>query len=163
MTQISNLAFELGQQLKQQGLSISAAESCTGGLFLSTLTDVAGSSAYVQGGVVVYSNAAKQQLVNVQESTLIAQGAVSKATAQEMAQGVRRLLQSDIGISITGIAGPGGGSAEKPVGLVYIGIATADDVQAQKFLWDGDRLQNKKDSVLAAIKMIRAKINHEPA
>jgi nicotinamide-nucleotide amidase len=155
MTQRSNLAKILGDLLKTHDLSICAAESCTGGLFLSMLTDVAGSSAYVLGGVVTYSNEAKQQLVNVQEQTLIAHGAVSKATAGEMAQGVRRLIGADIGLSVTGIAGPGGGTAEKPVGLVFIGLATEKGVQVRRYQWGGNRVQNKALSVEAALNFVR--------
>lgn len=153
MINLQDVAKTLGQALVEQGLSIGAAESCTGGLLLSTLTDVPGSSAYVLGGVVSYSNEAKQQLVNVRESTLIAHGAVSAETAREMALGARALLGVDIALSITGIAGPGGGTPEKPVGLVYIGLAAADHVQVQRYVWGGDRQQNKADSVRAAMQM----------
>jgi nicotinamide-nucleotide amidase len=155
MTESSYLAKILGDLLKTRDLSICAAESCTGGLFLSMLTDVAGSSAYVWGGVVTYSNEAKQQLVNVQEQTLIAYGAVSEATAGEMAQGVRRLIGADIGLSVTGIAGPGGGTAEKPVGLVFIGLATKSGVQVRRYQWGGNRVQNKALSVEAALSFVR--------
>lgn len=155
MTQNSNLAEVLGELLKTRALTISAAESCTGGLLLSTLTDVAGSSAYVLGGVVTYSNEAKQKLVNVQEQTLINYGAVSDPTAREMAVGVRNLLGTDIGVSVTGIAGPGGGTAEKPVGLVFIGVASAEGVEARRFQWGGNRTQNKALSVEAALNFAR--------
>jgi PncC family amidohydrolase len=151
MTAKINPAQILGELLKTQGLSICAAESCTGGLLLSTLTDVSGSSAYVLGGVVTYSNEVKQQLVNVQEQTLIEYGAVSAPTAREMAEGVRKLLGADVGISVTGIAGPSGGTAEKPVGLVFIGLATAEGVSARRFQWGGNRSQNKALSVEAAL------------
>lgn len=154
MTQNTNLAEKLGLLLKQHELTITAAESCTGGLFLSTLTDISGSSAYVMGGVVTYSNEAKQKFINVQESTLMAHGAVSRQTAREMAIGVKLLFESDYAVSITGIAGPGGGTAEKPVGLVYIGIATPDDVQVYRYIWDGNRIENKQHSVKAAIELL---------
>lgn len=144
----------LGAALKASGMSFVAAESCTGGLLLSTLTDVSGSSAYVLGGVVTYSNEAKMQLVKVQEATLIAHGAVSEQTAGEMARGVRDLLKADIGVSITGIAGPNGGTAEKPVGLVYIGLATEKGVVVRRYLWDGNRTENKEHSVDAAINLV---------
>ena len=154
MTQNTNLAEKLGLLLKQHHLTITAAESCTGGLFLSTLTDISGSSAYVIGGVVTYSNEAKQKLINVQESTLIAYGAVSEQTAKEMATGVKALFETDYAVSITGIAGPGGGTAEKPVGLVYIGIATPNDVQAHRYVWGGTRIENKQSSVEEAINLL---------
>jgi PncC family amidohydrolase len=154
MTQNTNLAEKLGLLLKQRNLTISAAESCTGGLFTSALTDISGSSAYVIGSVVTYSNEAKQKLINVQESTLIAHGAVSEQTAKEMAIGVRDLFDTDYAISITGIAGPGGGTAEKPVGLVYIGMANPQDVAVRKFIWQGDRIENKVHSVNAALQWL---------
>lgn len=158
MEQNSNLALETGAALKNAGLSFCAAESCTGGLLLSTMTDVPGSSVYVSGGVVTYSNEAKQQLVKVQEQTLIEFGAVSEQTAREMVIGVCGLFNADTGISITGIAGPGGGTAEKPVGLVYIGMKVGDSVTVQRFLWQGDRAENKAHSVRAALEMLRAAI-----
>ncbi|MEM9953432.1 MAG: CinA family protein [Chloroflexota bacterium] len=152
----TKLAHTVGELLKAEGLTISAAESCTGGLLLSTLTDISGSSAYVMGGVVTYSNEAKQQLVNVQEATLIEHGAVSEATAREMVVGVCQLFDTDLGISITGIAGPGGGTPEKPVGLVYIGIQYREQIAVRRFVWDGNRIENKIHSVNMALEMIQA-------
>jgi PncC family amidohydrolase len=162
MSQILNSAQLLGDLLKERGLSIAAAESCTGGLFLSTLTDISGSSAYVLGGVVTYSNQAKQQLVHVQEQTLIQYGAVSAPTAREMAVGVRRLIGTDLGVSITGIAGPGGGTDEKPVGLVFIGLAMQDTVQARRYQWGGNRIQNKALSVEAALNFVHELLTRNP-
>ena len=109
----------LGSVLAARGLTIACAESCTGGLVTSRLTDIAGSSAYVMGSIVSYSNEVKEKLVGVQHATLAAHGAVSEETAREMAEGVRRAVGTDVGLATTGIAGPGGGTAEKPVGLVY--------------------------------------------
>lgn len=154
MTEIADSIQRLGKWLTTNGKTICAAESCTGGLFLSTLTDTSGSSAYVLGGVVTYSNAMKEQLVNVHTETLIAHGAVSPQTAEEMALGVRQLVGADIGVSITGIAGPNGGTAEKPVGLVYIGVATTQGVIVERYLWDGDRASNKLHSVNAAADLV---------
>ena len=154
MFELEKHAEQLGALLKKHNLTITAAESCTGGLFLSALTDVAGSSAYVLGGVVTYSNAAKQQLVKVQEVTLLQYGAVSQQTAQEMAVGVRALFNADIAVSITGIAGPGGGMPEKPVGLVYIGVANAEAVHVGKYVWSGNRVENKQQSVVQAIQNV---------
>ncbi len=114
----------LAEMLKKRSMTISAAESCTGGLLSKRLTDIAGSSAYVKLNVVTYANEAKTKMLGVEESLLAQHGAVSPECAEAMATGVRRLAQADIGVSITGIAGPDGGSADKPVGLVYIGIAT---------------------------------------
>ena len=116
--------------LKQKGLTLSTAESCTGGLIAKSITDVSGCSSVFYGGVVSYDNSVKQGVLGVKEETLNTYGAVSYETAREMAQGVRRALNTDIGISTTGIAGPGGGTPTKPVGTVYIGIATSDSVQS---------------------------------
>ncbi|GAB5493852.1 MAG: hypothetical protein Phog2KO_40670 [Phototrophicaceae bacterium] len=159
MTQKTNLAQTVGDMLKKEGLSFCAAESCTGGLLLSTLTDVSGSSAYVLGGVVTYSNEAKEQLVNVQAETLLTYGAVSKQTAREMVIGVCNLFKADVGVSITGIAGPGGGTAEKPVGLVYVGVKMADNVLVREYNWQGNREENKDHSVVAALTLVQAMIN----
>jgi nicotinamide-nucleotide amidase len=157
---MSNQALEVigqqvGEMLAARGWTICAAESCTGGLFLSTLTDNAGSSAYVLGGFVTYSNAAKQQFAQVQEATLIAHGAVSEPTAREMALGVRAAFGADVAISVTGIAGPGGATAHKPVGLVYIGMAHAGGVEVARHIWQGTRVENKRQSVVAALAMVR--------
>lgn len=148
---MNDLAERLGEVLKARGWTVCAAESCTGGLLLSRLTDVSGSSAYVSGGVVTYSNEAKIKFVGVQESTLAAHGAVSEETAREMAQGVQVAFGANLAFSITGIAGPGGGTAEKPVGLVYIGLAIGDSVHVRRYQWQGSRVENKAQSVEAAL------------
>jgi nicotinamide-nucleotide amidase len=145
------LAERLGHALKARNWTICAAESCTGGLVLSSLTDISGSSAYVLGGIVTYSNEAKMQFVGVKESTLQAYGAVSEQTALEMALGVQEAFKASVAISVTGIAGPGGGSAEKPVGLVYIGVALNNEVHVRRYLWRGNRLENKALSAEAAL------------
>src|SRR3712207_5216894 len=118
------LAQHVGAQLQRRQLTVATAESCTGGLIGHLLTEIAGSSAYFMGGVIAYSNAVKHSLLDVPEATLAAVGAVSEETARAMAQGVRARLHTDIGIATTGIAGPGGGTPQKPVGLVYIAVAT---------------------------------------
>ena len=109
------LEARVGAALLARGWTVCAAESCTGGLIMHRLTNIAGSSAYVLGGVVSYSNAAKQKLLGVREATLIAHGAVSEETAAEMVTGVRALFDSDIAVSVTGIAGPGGGTPKNPL------------------------------------------------
>lgn len=119
-TQLCKLADELGGRLKANRQTLATAESCTGGLLAKTITDIPGSSAYYTGGVITYSNASKIKLLKVDENTLGHHGAVSEPVALMMAQGVRTLFGSAIGVGITGIAGPGGGSPEKPVGMVYI-------------------------------------------
>jgi PncC family amidohydrolase len=155
MQTTKQLAQLVGERLLQRQWWIGAAESCTGGLLISTLTDVAGSSRYVSGGIISYSNTLKQSLLGVQESTLLAYGAVSEQTAHEMALGALRRLNVDAALSVTGIAGPGGGTPEKPVGLVYIGAAlreaNAERVSVRRFQWQGNREQNKHDSVRAAL------------
>lgn len=152
---LTDLSQRVGAALMERGVMVCAAESCTGGLILSTLTDCAGSSAYVAGGVVSYSNEAKMRLLGVHEETLIAHGAVSEATAAEMARGALALFSADYALSVTGIAGPGGGSLEKPVGLTYIGLAGSEGLlQVERRVWDQDRIGNKAASVEAALEML---------
>ena len=148
------LEVRAGELLKAQGKTVVTAESCTGGLIAHRLTNVSGSSAYLLGGIVAYSNEAKMNLLKVQESTLIAVGAVSEEVAGEMALGARTLFHADFALSVTGIAGPDGGTDEKPVGLTYIGLATPEMVQVERFVWDGDREANKDFSADAALKML---------
>lgn len=145
----------VGTALNQGGFTVCTAESCTGGLILSALTDVAGSSAYVEGGMVAYSNEAKMKMLGVREQTLIEYGAVSAATAGEMACGVRRLFDTDYALSVTGIAGPGGETGEKPLGLTYIGLAGREGlISVERRIWDGDRIANKMLSVDAALQLL---------
>lgn len=149
------LEARIGEVLQQRQLTIVTAESCTGGLIASRLTDIPGSSAYVLGGVVAYSNTAKQSLLDVRQGTLMAYGAVSEPTAAEMATGAQALFKSNYALSVTGIAGPGGGTEEKPVGLTFIGLARPDEtVEVQRFVWEGNRLENKQHSATAALKML---------
>ena len=149
------LSRQVGAALSRSGYTISTAESCTGGLILSSLTDVAGSSAYVQGGLVTYSNEAKIKMLGLREATLVEYGAVSAATAGEMACGVRKVFDTDYALSVTGIAGPGGGTAEKPVGLTFIGLAGREGlVTVERHIWDGDRIANKLRSVEAALQLL---------
>ena len=149
------LPVRVGRELGEAGRTISCAESCTGGLLTSTLTDVPGSSAYVMGSVVSYSNDVKSRILHVAEDTIAAYGAVSEETARGMAEGVRQLMQTDIGVGITGIAGPDGGSAEKPVGLVYIAVSDRSNTVVQKNYFRGTRLENKRAAVDKALAMIR--------
>ena len=155
LADLIDLSSQVGGLLARGGLTICAAESCTGGLILSALTDVAGSSAYVEGGMVAYSNEAKMGRLGVREATLIRYGAVSEATAAEMASGARALFASDYALSVTGIAGPGGGTDEKPVGLTYIGLAGPQDLlRVERHIWDCDRIGNKAASVEAALRLL---------
>ncbi len=148
------LKKKLGELLKERGLTIAVAESCTGGLLGNMITDVPGSSAYFRGGIIAYQNDVKQKLLNVPSSVLTAVGAVSEEVARAMANGVRKLLGSDIGVGITGIAGPGGGTPDKPVGLVYIAVEGQHEAECWRFIWDGNRLDNKRSSATAAIELV---------
>ena len=133
----------VGKLLKERGLTLSTAESCTGGMVAAALVNVAGSSEYFIGSVVAYSNEVKEKVLGVKRETLERYGAVSAQTAAEMAQGVRKLLKTDIGISTTGIAGPSGGTKEKPVGLTYFGIAIGDKTLTFKRIFPFGRNQNR--------------------
>ena len=158
MPERERLPDMVGQMLCARGYTISCAESCTGGLLTSTLTDVPGSSAYVMGSVVSYSNDVKARILHVAEETLAAHGAVSPETAQAMAEGVRDLMQTDVGLGITGIAGPGGGSPEKPVGLVYIAVSTLGKTSVEKNVFSGVRAEIKRAAVNKALAMVQEMI-----
>jgi PncC family amidohydrolase len=157
---------ELGRLLRKLDMTLAVAESCTGGLLAHRITNVPGSSNYFLGGLVAYSNRAKEEYLGVRHETLMAHGAVSEETAREMARGARQRLGTDLAVSITGIAGPTGGTEEKPVGLVYIALAAADEERCQRSIWQGDRLQNKIQSVEAAMGLLlsyaRARAGDEP-
>ncbi len=141
-------------ELKRQKLTIATAESCTGGLIGHTFTNVSGSSEYFERGIISYSNKAKVELLGVSESLLKEQGAVSEEVAKTMAENVRKRSDVNIGISTTGIAGPLGGTKEKPVGLVYIGVSTEKDNIVKKFIFTGDRIQNKVSTCNVALNML---------
>ena len=145
----------IGRQLREYGFTIATAESCTGGLMSDRITNIAGSSDYYLGGVVTYSNEAKTTLLGVRNETLISVGAVSEETAIEMAQGVRKLFQTDIGVSITGIAGPSGDTPNKPIGLTYIGLDFSGDIDVQKYIFSTDRRFNKELAAQAALNLVR--------
>lgn len=145
---------QVGMLLRERGLALATAESCTGGLVGHRLTNVSGSSDYYLGGVVAYSNPLKEALLAVKPETLLAHGAVSEETAREMARGARHRLGADVAVSITGIAGPTGGTEEKPVGLVYIGLSAEHTEWCRRFVFQGDRLANKEASAEAALKLV---------
>jgi PncC family amidohydrolase len=154
-TMEDSLAIAVGDALRARGWWLATAESCTGGLVLHRLTNIPGSSGYVLGGVVAYDNRIKQGLLGVGAATLAAHGAVSAETAAEMAQGALVRLGADIAVSITGIAGPGGGTLEKPVGLTYIGAARARGAATvERHVWQGDRLAVKMQSADAALRLL---------
>ena len=138
----------------EKGITIGTAESCTGGLVGKMLTDLGGSSGYYQGGVISYANAVKEQVLGVSSETLATYGAVSEETAKEMVEGVFRVLRTDYAIATTGIAGPGGGSQEKPVGLVYIGIGTPRGITVYKEIFIGDRTSIRKSVAERAIQYV---------
>jgi PncC family amidohydrolase len=135
-------------------LTIATAESCTGGLLAGRITEVSGSSAYFVGGVVSYSYSAKEALLGVDHDTLLAEGAVSEAVARQMARGARTRLQTDVAVSITGVAGPTGGTPDKPVGLTWIGLSDSTGERAERFVWEGDRGENREQSVEVALRML---------
>ena len=136
-------------------MSLATAESCTGGLISDRFTKVAGSSRYFERGVVAYSNQAKQDLLGVDYQTLKDYGAVSKETAQELAEGIQESAGVDIGLATTGIAGPGGGTEEKPVGLVYIAIAYGDEIEVYKRVFKGKRRRVKYLTSQTALNLLR--------
>ena len=145
----------VGRRLRDRGLTIALAESCTAGLIAHRLTQVAGSSAYVERGVVCYSNRAKTELLGVSEPLLKRYGAVSAQVAKAMAQGIRTRSKVDVGLSVTGIAGPNGGTEDKPVGLVYVGLATAKKSWTKEFRFHGERETIKLRSSQGALDVLR--------
>ena len=154
MTSPVSIEMRLGTLLRQHGLTITTAESCTGGLIANRITDVPGSSDYFVGGFVAYAYEAKVALLGVSWDTLRAYGAVSRQTVLEMARGARLALNASLAISVSGIAGPAGGLPEKPVGTTWIGLTAKDGEWARRFLFSGDRLQNKMSSADEALQVL---------
>ena len=144
---------KLGDMLASRNLTLAVAESCTGGLLGSTITDVPGSSAYFLGGIIAYSNTSKIEILGVPAQTIERNGAVSDRTAACMAKGILNNFACDIGIGVTGIAGPGGGSDQKPVGTVFIGIASELSELSRQFNFTGTRQKIKEASVKAALEL----------
>ncbi|RMD90103.1 MAG: competence/damage-inducible protein A [Calditrichaeota bacterium] len=153
--ELEDVVAQLLFQLKK---TVAVAESCTGGLLAHKLTNISGSSDYFERGVVSYSNQAKMDILGVRAETLQKFGAVSEQTAVEMAQGVRKISRTDFGLSTTGIAGPTGGTPEKPVGLVYVGFADAHGAYAKRYHFFKDRLLNKNRAVMAALNILRKEL-----
>jgi len=151
MTKLENL---IGDLLRARKMKLATAESCTGGLIASRITDVAGSSEYFLGGVAAYAYEAKVALLGVSWDTLKAHGAVSRETVLEMARGARKTLNADVAVSVSGIAGPGGGMTDKPVGTTWIGLSASDGEWARLFHFDGDRIQNKSLAADAALQFL---------
>ena len=148
------VAEELVELLKANGLTCATAESCTGGGVGSAITAVPGSSAVFAGGIISYANDVKERVLGVPAETLATVGAVSSETAAQMAKGARELLRVDLAVSLTGIAGPDGGSAEKPVGLVWFGLATPSGVRTEKAIFQGDRARIRAQAVTHALGML---------
>lgn len=154
-------AERLVGKLAEKGLTCATAESCTGGGVGSAITAVSGSSAVFWGGVISYDNSVKRDVLGVAEETLATKGAVSPECAAAMAKGAQRLLKTDLAVSLTGIAGPGGGSAEKPVGLVWFGLASAKSVATEKRIFSGDRAAVRAAAVEHALQQLLAAAEKE--
>jgi PncC family amidohydrolase len=152
------LAERLQAGCLASGTTVALAESCTGGLVATTLTTVPGSSGYFLGGVVSYSDAAKRDLLGVDPAVLAAHGAVSAQVARAMAEGARARFGASIAASVTGIAGPDGGSVEKPVGLTYVGVADEAGVDVRRAVWRGDRAANRLESAIAVLEALLARL-----
>ena len=154
--------IRVGELLKEKNLKLVLAESCTGGLVGNLITNIAGSSDYYLGSVTAYAYEAKEALLGVNHETLLKYGAVSRPTVLEMASGVRHSLaggiplETIIGVSISGIAGPGGGMPDKPVGTVWFGMSTPDGDWAWRYLFDGNRVENKRSAARTALKLVIA-------
>jgi nicotinamide-nucleotide amidase len=145
----------VGALLKQRRLKLSVAESCTGGLIGARITNIPGSSEYFERGVVTYSNAAKTEMLGVPATLMDRRGAVSREVAEAMAQGIREAARTDLGLSVTGIAGPDGGTKEKPVGLVYISLSSAHGVKTEEHKFLGNREQIRTKAAQMALDTVR--------
>ncbi|MEI7484353.1 MAG: competence/damage-inducible protein A [Ignavibacteriota bacterium] len=148
----------VGDLLRDKGLTLATAESCTGGFISQRITDISGSSEYYKGGVISYSNEAKENIINVDRNTLVNYGAVSIETTVEMAVGVRKIMNADVGISATGIAGPTGATETKPIGLTYIAISIGDKVYSKELFLGDNRHRNRIRAAQAALNMLRKEL-----
>lgn len=148
-------AVALSVVLNKNGLTLCAAESCTGGLIGATITSVPGASSFFVGSAVTYSNEAKERLLKVPRGILFAYGAVSSQTARCMSEGAVSLYGADVSVAVTGIAGPGGATETKPVGLVYISVSNGVDTQVSRFVFSGDRDEVRRQTVCNALRMVR--------
>jgi PncC family amidohydrolase len=148
------LAVAIGDLLRSKRLKLAVGESCTGGLIASYITDVAGSSEYFLGGVVAYAYEAKEQVLGVPHDLLLANGAVSDPITRELARRTRDKFSADVSVGITGIMGPGGATATKPLGLTFIALSAPDTEWCRRFVWTGNRLENKQISAHTALEML---------
>lgn len=147
-------AADCAELLSKERMTLSVAESCTGGLIGAVLTSIPGSSAWFQGGVIAYANAVKRDVLGVPEATLEKDGAVSAACARALARGVRDLLKTRAAVSVTGIAGPGGGTETKPVGLVFIGVLVRERCEVVEYRFAGDRDAIRNDACRASLDLL---------
>ena len=152
--ELLDLARRVATVCRARGVRLATAESCTGGLVGHVITEVPGSSDYFAGALVTYANDVKVRLADVPEPVLAAHGAVSAQVAKAMAAGARARFVVDVAVAVTGVAGPDGGSASKPVGLTYVAIADGSGDDVRRFVWDGDRTGNKRLSAAAALDLI---------
>jgi len=144
----------IGRILRERRMKIAVAESCTGGLIANRITNIQGASDYFDMGFVTYSNDSKELYLFVPEEVIAEKGAVSSEVAKEMAEGLKETTEADVALSVTGVAGPGGGTPEKPIGTVYAGLASKDGTFVRKFLFSGDRLSIKEQTSEEALKMV---------
>ncbi len=158
LAELADLAVRLGARCGDLGLHVATVESCTGGLVGHLITEVPGSSAYFVGGFVTYSDDLKRQAVGVPEEVLAAHGAVSAQVALAMASGGRERTAADLAVSVTGIAGPDGGSPSKPVGLTYVAVADGSGAVVRRHVWTSDRAENKRRSAAAALELLLERI-----
>jgi len=155
---LDSLVERLQANCLGRGLTVVTAESCTGGLIAKLITDVAGSSGYFRGGAVTYADTAKTALLGVPAEILAAHGAVSAQVARAMALGAMERLGADVAVAVTGVSGPGGGSAAKPVGLTYVAAADSGGVEIRRFVWSGDRSANREATARAAIMLLLERV-----
>jgi nicotinamide-nucleotide amidase len=152
--ELEALALKLGRALQVRGRCVAAAESCTGGWIAKALTDIVGSSQWFEGGVVAYSNAAKTELLGVPADVLAAHGAVSEETTRAMADGARRRFAADLAVAVSGIAGPGGGTQDKPIGTVHFAWASPNGVVAERRAFAGSRESVRRQTVALALERL---------
>lgn len=158
LADLSELAVRLGARCTALGLHIATVESCTGGLVGHLITEVPGSSAYFVGGFVTYSDELKREVVGVPRDMLTAHGSVSAQVAMAMATGGRERTGADLAVSVTGIAGPDGGTPSKPVGLTYVAVADGMGVAVRRHVWSGDRSENKRRSAATALELMLERV-----
>ena len=151
---IEDIEIKIGNELRERGWRLAVAESCTGGLIGHRLTNISGSSTYYLGSITAYAYRAKVRLLNVSWDTLEKHGAVSDQTVQEMAKGVRHALASDVGLSVSGIAGPTGGTPDKPVGYTWIGLSTPQGIWTLQHTGDGNRIEIKEEIAQVALEYL---------